>query len=175
MLITAKKQLKGLTLVELLVVLGIIITLSAVALAIINPIKQRNRARDGVLQNAIASIGQSVDSFYGLKGYYPNDTAAQRALLLPYIQNFTVDSAATNLTFSSSSIFVGGVASGPIYYYVNDFNTSTPDLELPCIEAASNENPLQFIAWAPGFATKTITSTCHLAPGYTELTGITPN
>ena len=175
------RQPKGLTLVEILVVLGIIIALSAVALVVISPAKQRARSRDAVLKNSIASLGQSIDSFYGLKGYYPDPsitiTPTQVDELRPYINNFTVVDANPNITITNPSVCAGGIAGGPITYYVTDFDTSDSIKDLPCLEALSNEfltAPIKYIAWAPGYAVQTISAHCYEAAGYTELTGITP-
>lgn len=174
------RQLKGLTLVEILVVLGIIIALSAIALVVISPAKQQARSRDAVLKNSIASLGQSIDSFYGLKGYYPDPavSSTQVTELTQYINNFTVVDANPNITITNPSVFAGGVAGGTITYYVNDFDGSDSIKDLPCLQAPSNEFPsgpnMVYVAWAPGYAVQTLFNSCDTSAGYTELTGITP-
>lgn len=166
------RKLKGLTLIELLVVIGIIMILAAMALVIVDPNKQKKRARDGVLKNAISSIGQSIDSFYSLKGYYPQDSNApgQADELKPYVQGFTITTAASTVWFTNSAI-ITGAANNYIHYYVNDFNSDGIS-NLPCLQAVSNETPTAFISWAPGYAAKNITASCNTSAGYTQLTGI---
>ncbi len=171
------KQFKGLTLVEVLIVLGLIVILAGIAVVVINPAKQRNRAKDGVLNNAISGIGQTFESFYGLKGYYP--TTAQASQIVPYIQGFTVNTAANPVTFYSVAVNTGintgdaTATNGIIRYYPNDFN-SDGIYDLPCLQAYSNVDPTRYIAWAPGYGVKELAQSCNTAAGYTELTGITP-
>ncbi len=176
-MILSPKQLKGLTLVELLIVLGLIVILAGIAVVVINPAKQRNRAKDGVLQNAISSIGQTFESFYGLKGYYP--TTAQASEIVPYIQGFTVNTAVTPVTFYNAAVNTGinvsdaAATNGIIRYYPNDFN-GDGIYDLPCLQAYSNVDSARYIAWAPGYGVKELAQSCHTSGGYTELTGITP-
>ena len=171
----AVKRLKGFTLVEVLIVLTLVVVLAGLVIAVINPSKQRNRAKDGALQNAISSIGQAFETFYGLKGYYP--TTAQASEIVPFIQGFTVNTAVTPVTFYNAAISTGINASdatatnGIIRYYPNDFN-GDGIYELPCLQAYSNVDSNRFIAWAPGYGVKELAQSCNSTGGYTELTGI---
>lgn len=168
------KNYPALTLVELLVVIGIIIILASVALVIIDPVRQQNRSRDAVLKNSIASLGQSVDTFYGLYGYYPNpNEATQVSLLRQYIKDsFSFDTTtSTTIAMSNGSVFANGSAGGTITYYINDFQNDGV-FELPCIQAISNEDSGIFVAWAPGYAVTELVNACNTTDGYEELTGI---
>jgi type II secretory pathway pseudopilin PulG len=169
------RNLKALTLVELLIVLGIIVILVSVSVTIINPNLQRQRSRDAILKNSIASLGQSIDSFYGLRGFYPlPNNIDQVNALRPFIsEGFTLGSAANPLEIRNEGIFTGGVAGGPIFYYSNDFNAGG-SVDLPCLQAASNEDPTLFVAWAPGFPVTVLFQSCNTVDGYNELTGLSP-
>ncbi len=54
---------RGFTLIELLIVISIIGILAAVLIAVINPAKQQDKARDASLVASIGKIGLAINSF----------------------------------------------------------------------------------------------------------------
>lgn len=65
------KQLKGFTLVELLIVIALIAILSVAVLATINPIEQANKARDAAMQNDAAEVLNAYERMYANSQEYP--------------------------------------------------------------------------------------------------------
>ena len=65
------KNLKGFTLVELLIVIALIGILSVAVLATINPIEQANKARDAKFQNDAAEILSAYERYYASLNTYP--------------------------------------------------------------------------------------------------------
>lgn len=65
------KQLKGFTLVELLIVIALIAILSVAVLATINPIEQTNKARDARVQNDAAEVMNAYERYYASLQKYP--------------------------------------------------------------------------------------------------------
>ena len=65
------KQMKGFTLVELLIVIALIAILSVAVLATINPIEQANKAKDSSTQNDAAEVLNAYERFYANANKYP--------------------------------------------------------------------------------------------------------
>lgn len=65
------KQVKGFTLVELLIVIALIAVLSVAVLATINPIEQANKAKDASVQNDAAEVMNAYERYYTVKFSYP--------------------------------------------------------------------------------------------------------
>ena len=65
------RQMKGFTLVELLIVIALIAILSVAVLATINPIEQSNKARDAKFKNDAAEVMNSYERFYASQNKYP--------------------------------------------------------------------------------------------------------
>lgn len=66
-----KKNLKGFTLVELLIVIALIAILSVAILATLNPIEQINKARDSRVQNDASEVLSAYERYFAAKGQYP--------------------------------------------------------------------------------------------------------
>lgn len=65
------KNMKGFTLVELLIVIALIAILSVAVLATINPIEQSNKAKDSTVQNDAAEVMNSYERYYANAQAYP--------------------------------------------------------------------------------------------------------
>jgi len=65
------KEMKGFTLVELLIVIALIAILSVAVLATINPIEQSNKAKDSTVQNDAAEVMNAYERYYTVKFSYP--------------------------------------------------------------------------------------------------------
>ena len=65
------KEMKGFTLVELLIVIALIAILSVAVLATINPIEQSNKAKDSTMQNDAAEVMNAYERYYTVKNTYP--------------------------------------------------------------------------------------------------------
>jgi len=66
-----RKNRRGFTLVELLIVISLIAILSVAVLATINPIEQANKARDASTQNDAAEVLNAYERYYANKQSYP--------------------------------------------------------------------------------------------------------
>lgn len=66
-----KNNIKGFTLVELLIVIALIAILSVAVLATINPIEQSNKARDAKFKNDAAEVLGALERFYASQNEYP--------------------------------------------------------------------------------------------------------
>ncbi|HPT66309.1 MAG TPA: type II secretion system protein [Candidatus Woesebacteria bacterium] len=65
------KEMKGFTLVELLIVIALIAILSVAVLATINPIEQANKAKDSTTQNDAAEMMNAYERYYANAQRYP--------------------------------------------------------------------------------------------------------
>jgi len=61
----------GFTLVELLVVISVVLILSGVLIAIINPKVQRDKAEDTIQQSNLEKLATGVESYASVYGKYP--------------------------------------------------------------------------------------------------------
>lgn len=61
---------KSFTLIELLIVISIIGILAAVVIAVINPAKQRNRAKDAILISTLSELSLTLSAYYNMSAYY---------------------------------------------------------------------------------------------------------
>lgn len=70
---------RGFTLIELLIVIGIIGILAGVIIAVINPAKQRSRAKDSVLEATVEKLSIIMESHYNTNFSYPANCGALQA------------------------------------------------------------------------------------------------
>ncbi len=71
MIKTYKSCSKGFTLVELLVVISLVSILASVTISILNPVRQRNIAEDGVRQSNLQKYALGVEAYANANGKYP--------------------------------------------------------------------------------------------------------
>lgn len=69
------KQQKGFTLIEMIVVIGIIAILSAMLIAVVDPISQFQKARDTERKTDLAQLQKAFEQYYQDTGSYPASTA----------------------------------------------------------------------------------------------------
>lgn len=67
---------KGFTLIELIVVIGIIAILSTMLLAVINPLAQFQKGRDAQRKSDLSQIQKALEQYYQDTGHYPSSTIA---------------------------------------------------------------------------------------------------
>ncbi|MBT4124436.1 MAG: type II secretion system protein [Candidatus Pacebacteria bacterium] len=65
------KQQAGFTMIELLIVIGILGILAVAVLAAINPIEQINRGRDTGNRSDAEQLISAIDRYYAFNGFYP--------------------------------------------------------------------------------------------------------
>jgi len=94
---TAQKNFKGFTLVELLIVIALLGILAAAVLAAINPLEQANRASDARMRSDASQLLAAVDRYFVAQDEFPWITETP---------TLTPDS---NLTFTSASDATVGV------------------------------------------------------------------
>lgn len=69
------KNNRGFTLIELIVVIGIIAILSAMVVTLLNPTEQFAKARDAQRKSDLSQIQKSLEQYYQDTGKYPSSTA----------------------------------------------------------------------------------------------------
>lgn len=67
---------KGFTLIELIVVIGIIAILSAMIITILNPLEQFAKARDAQRKSDLSQVQKALEQYYQDTGSYPASTNA---------------------------------------------------------------------------------------------------
>lgn len=70
-----KSTSRGITMIELLIVMGVIGVLSSVLFAFIDPIGQFGKARDANRKNDLDNIQKALELYYNDEGEYPAHTA----------------------------------------------------------------------------------------------------
>jgi len=80
------KKHKGFTIIELMIVISIIGILSGLILTVIDPEKQRARARDGVRQKDLGIIATALEQYYADNNSYPT-TSSIATLESTYLEN----------------------------------------------------------------------------------------
>lgn len=151
---------KGITLVELLVVIAIVAAIAGITITIVNPVVQQNRARDGVLQKAVADIALALQSYYNIRGYFPDPSnAAQMNDFRNFLDNadyFDPDGSYV------IRIVKDGITTGEegnfIYWNIDPdgdtsiFNPNDP----PCLQALSHQSDDMYVIWKPGQAVELV-------------------
>ncbi len=66
-----KKLQRGFTLVELLIVIALLAIIALIVIAAINPIEQRNRARDTGMRADGAQLISAIDRYFTARGKFP--------------------------------------------------------------------------------------------------------
>src|SRR3989344_5778937 len=72
---TARKRITGFTLVELLIVIALLGVIALIVIAAINPIEQRNRARDTGMKSDASQMLSAIDRYFAAKAEFPWVTA----------------------------------------------------------------------------------------------------
>src|SRR3989344_1192973 len=91
---------RGFTLVELLIVIGLLGAIALIVIAAINPIEQANRARDTRFKADAGQLISAVDRYFAAKDEFP---------WMSLTPTLTPDSAVAFITASDPSI---GLCSG---------------------------------------------------------------
>jgi len=65
------KKIKGFTLVELLIVIGLLGAIAIIVIAAINPVEQANRARDARYQTSALELSKAIDRYYAGRNSFP--------------------------------------------------------------------------------------------------------
>lgn len=73
-----KKVHRGFTLVELLIVIALLAIIALIVIAAINPIEQRNRARDTGMRADGAQLVSAIDRFFTARSEFPWVTATDQ-------------------------------------------------------------------------------------------------
>lgn len=137
------RQVKGFTLVELLIVIALISILSVAVLATINPIEQANKAKDASTQNDAAEVLNAYERYYANAQKYPWQMfkgGTPNPLL-------GVDDA---VTLSSTQAGFG------ICYANTDVSTAAADATATCNTSGANIGVLsEADELKPSFASKT--------------------
>lgn len=82
---------KGFTLVELLIVIGIIGLLAAVTISVLNPTSTRNRAADGVARGNLAKVQQGLEAYNTVEDAYPTTLDLSDPLVQTYLSEIPED------------------------------------------------------------------------------------
>lgn len=100
---------KGFTLIELLIVIVIIGILAVAVLSSINPIEQRDKARDAAHRSDAAELLNAVERYYATNGQYPWDVTGD-----------TITSVGTSQTTSNIPALSGSGVSNWVDELVNE-------------------------------------------------------
>lgn len=67
---------KGFTLIELIVVIGIIAILSVMLIAVVDPVSQFQKSRDAQRKSDLSQIQKAIEQYYQDTGHYPAATGS---------------------------------------------------------------------------------------------------
>jgi prepilin-type N-terminal cleavage/methylation domain-containing protein len=108
----------GFTIIELLVVIGLIAVLAAAAIALINPVAQMQKAIDAQRKSDLAQIQRALDLYYYDNQQYPS-VLAFGSSWTPYVQKIPNDPK-TPKTY-------GYKTTGQAYYLYASLDRGTTD------------------------------------------------
>lgn len=118
------KNKKGFTLIELLIVIVIIGILVAVTIAVINPSKQRNRARDAGVEATMNKIALSVSGYRSAYDSYPD--CADFFAGIDGVTSPSGVAGAYSCTFRMDAVDGATAANGYDWKYVANNSASVP-------------------------------------------------
>ncbi|MDP3988395.1 MAG: type II secretion system protein GspG [Candidatus Levybacteria bacterium] len=141
-----KLRIKGFTLIELTVVIGILAVLSAFVIAIVNPAAQLQKARDGQRKSDLSQIQKSLEGYYQDHGRYPSNVSYQILRLdlsavtrdnpswIPYMNSVPQDPVSTKTYLYVVS------SDGQSYYFYASLDRGANDLQLCHADASKCDN-----------------------------------
>ena len=71
---------RGFTLIELIVVIGIIALVATATIAVLNPFGQFQKARDARIKSDLSQLQKALETYYQDKGGYPSSTSEYKIL-----------------------------------------------------------------------------------------------
>lgn len=77
-----KCKIRGFTLIELIIVVGVVSVLSIALLTIVDPVAQFQKANDARRKSDLSQIQKTLESYYGDNGRYPAGDATYQILRL---------------------------------------------------------------------------------------------
>lgn len=133
---TIKKKLKGFTLVEMLVVLGILGIVATLILVGLNPLDQMRKANDGARKSDLAQLQRALELYYQDNGVYPpsspdfklyinNTTLAWGSAWRPYMSELPKDPNPTR----SYQYYVPASSNGQTYYIYASLERGAQDTQ----------------------------------------------
>ncbi len=139
---------KAYTLVEILIVMGIVLILSGIVITVINPRGQRDRAKDTAIKKSVNDIAAAIEVFKASTGRYPSNSDV--SYLQPYVgSSFTVYLSGSLLGFYSPSI-ENGTSSNSIFWDPNS----------TCLQSTLNETTAGTVYWTPSTKVQTGATGC---------------
>ncbi|MDP2874212.1 MAG: prepilin-type N-terminal cleavage/methylation domain-containing protein [bacterium] len=84
---TAKNTQQGFTLIELVIVIGILGILMGVVISVLNPALYQKKARDVVRKNHILEIAKAANAYYAEVGSWPDESGLTGGAT-PYIKTW---------------------------------------------------------------------------------------
>ncbi|PJA41449.1 hypothetical protein CO178_00155, partial [candidate division WWE3 bacterium CG_4_9_14_3_um_filter_34_6] len=115
------KVLHAFTLIELLIVIGIIGILAGIVLVIINPVQQQKKANDAVILASMEKLTASLEAYYSANFTYPANCAALAADTTSRVKcydavRFSIDGVNLPKTCTSASLH-SRLGTSQCYFY----------------------------------------------------------
>lgn len=116
---------KAFTLIELLIVIGIVGVISGTVLVVVNPTKQRDKANDAVMLATMEKLSLALEASYGSTFSYPSSCAelasvSSSNVVCSSANLFTVNGVALPQTCTSQTQYAnGGSTACKFYYYTS--------------------------------------------------------
>lgn len=157
---------KGFTLIELLVVVTLIAILAVAVLATINPIEQRNRARDTAIKQTAADIIAAQERFFSVYGCYTwSNSAASTATAVGPCNAAATTYSGSVIPSATNKIHLLTVADEIKVSLENRLNQN-PYSTITLVEDGSNVLHAYFTPTSQVFRDKaTCSNTCNCAAG----------